>query len=61
MIVDLERNDFAKICIPESIKDKKLFDVEEYSTVFHLVSTIKGNLLRGVDLKRIIEATFPGG
>jgi len=61
MIVDLERNDFAKICIPESIKVKKLFDVEEYSTVFHLVSTIKGNLLRGVDLKRIIEATFPGG
>jgi para-aminobenzoate synthetase component 1 len=61
MIVDLERNDFAKICIPESIKVKKLFDVEEYSTVFHFASTIKGNLLRGVDLKRIIEATFPGG
>ncbi|ADQ05433.1 Anthranilate synthase [Caldicellulosiruptor owensensis OL] len=61
MIVDLERNDFAKICIPESIEVEKLFDVEEYSTVFHLVSTIKGNLLSGVDLKRIIEATFPGG
>jgi len=61
MIVDLERNDFAKICIPESIEVEKLFDVEEYSTVFHLVSTIKGNLLSDVDLKRIIEATFPGG
>jgi len=36
MIVDLERNDFAKICISESIKVKKLFDVEEYSTVIIL-------------------------
>lgn len=61
MIVDLERNDFAKICLPESIEVEKLFDIEEYSTVFHLVSTIKGKLLRGMDLKRIIEATFPGG
>lgn len=61
MIVDLERNDFAKICLPESIEVEKLFDVEEYSTVFHLVSTIKGKLLSGMDLKRIIEATFPGG
>jgi len=61
MIVDLERNDFAKICLPESIVVEKLFDVEEYSTVFHLVSTIKGKLLSGMDLKRIIEATFPGG
>ncbi|BCS80416.1 aminodeoxychorismate synthase component I [Anaerocellum diazotrophicum] len=61
MIVDLERNDFAKICLPESIEVVKLFDVEEYSTVFHLVSTIKGKLLKGMDLKRIIEATFPGG
>jgi len=61
MIVDLERNDFAKICLPESIEVEKLFDVEEYSTVFHLVSTIKGKLLNGMDLKRIIEATFPGG
>ena len=61
MIVDLERNDFAKICEPQSIEVIKLFDVEEYSTVFHLVSTIKGKLLNGMDLKRIIEATFPGG
>lgn len=61
MIVDLERNDFAKICIPESIEVEKLFDVEEYSTVFHLVSTIKGRLLNDVNLKKIIESTFPGG
>ncbi|MFN3699475.1 MAG: anthranilate synthase component I family protein, partial [Dictyoglomus sp.] len=61
MIVDLERNDFAKICLPNSIEVEKLFEVEEYSTVFHLVSTIKGILSPEVDFKRIIETTFPGG
>ncbi|AIS53107.1 anthranilate synthase component 1 [Thermoanaerobacter kivui] len=61
MIVDLERNDFAKICKPYSICVEKLFEVEEYSTVFHLVSTIKGELNRGIDFGDIIRATFPGG
>ncbi|MEW8996729.1 MAG: aminodeoxychorismate synthase component I [Thermoanaerobacter sp.] len=61
MIVDLERNDFAKICTPHTITVEKLFEVEEYSSVFHLVSTIKGDLKEGVELDSIIKATFPGG
>lgn len=61
MIVDLERNDFAKICVPHSINVKKLFELEEYSTVFHLVSTIEGVVKDNVTFEDIIKATFPGG
>ncbi|WP_027307765.1 aminodeoxychorismate synthase component I [Caloramator sp. ALD01] len=61
MIIDLERNDLSKICIPGTVKVESLFDVEEYSTVNHLVSTIQGKLLKNVGFKEIIEAMFPGG
>lgn len=42
MIVDLERNDLHRICELKSVKVEELFEVEAYSTVFHLVSTIVG-------------------
>jgi len=61
MIVDLERNDLAKICIPNSIEVEKLYDIEEFSTVYHLVSTISGNLKEDVCFSDIIKAMFPGG
>lgn len=61
MIVDLERNDFAKICLPHSINVKRLFELEEYSTVYHLVSTIEGILDNNITFEDIIKATFPGG
>ncbi|GFR34697.1 aminodeoxychorismate synthase component I [Thermobrachium celere] len=61
MIIDLERNDLSRICIPGTVRVESLFDVEEYSTVNHLVSTIQGKLLKDVGFKEIIEAMFPGG
>ncbi len=61
MIVDLERNDFAKICIPNTINVKRLFEIEEYSTVYHLVSTVEGKTKKDITFKDIIKATFPGG
>jgi para-aminobenzoate synthetase component I len=61
MIIDLERNDLSKICIPGSVKVEKLYEVEEYATVNHIVSTIKGVLLKDSGVKAIVKAMFPGG
>ena len=61
MIVDLERNDLNRVCEPGSVKVTELFTVEEYATVFHLVSDIEGTLLEGKNVMDLLEATFPGG
>lgn len=61
MIVDLERNDLHRICELKSVKVTELFEVEAYSTVFHLVSTIIGRLKEEFSFVDLIEATFPGG
>ena len=61
MIVDLERNDLSKVCKPNSVKVTELFKIEEYATVFHLVSTIEGELEEGVSAVKCIRECFPGG
>lgn len=61
MIVDLERNDLSKVCKPGTVKVTELFKLEEYSTVFHLVSTIKGELKDDATETQCIKACFPGG
>ena len=61
MIVDLERNDLNRVCKPGSVKVTELFTVEEYATVFHLVSSIEGELEEGKNAMDLLEATFPGG
>ena len=61
MIVDLERNDFSKVCKPSTVKVKELFALEEYATVFHLVSTIEGQLQDDVSAVKVMKECFPGG
>lgn len=61
MIVDLERNDLNKVCIPGTVKVTELFAVEEYATVFHLVANIVGELRQDFNVVDLIEAAFPGG
>ncbi|MEG0108882.1 MAG: chorismate-binding protein, partial [Lachnospiraceae bacterium] len=61
MIVDLERNDLSKLCEPHSIKVHELFKIEEYSTVYHLVSDISGKIKAKYNEIDCIRACFPGG
>ena len=61
MIVDLERNDLSKVCKPYSVKVTELFKLEEYSTVFHLVSTVVGEVKDKYTSVDCIKACFPGG
>jgi len=61
MIVDLERNDLNRVCIPGSVKVDELFAIESYATVHHLVSSISGVLEENLTAIDLIENTFPGG
>lgn len=61
MIVDLLRNDLAKISAPVSVKLKSLYDVEKYQTLFQMTSTIESVAPEGVDIVDMIKALFPCG
>ena len=61
MIVDLERNDLARVCEPGSIRWPELMDAQPLAGVEHMVSTVEGTLRDGVGLAELLEATFPGG
>jgi para-aminobenzoate synthetase component I len=61
MIVDLERNDLGKVCLPGSIAVEGLARVLTLPTVFHLATIVRGQLRSQVDFAELLRATFPGG
>ncbi len=61
MIVDLSRNDLARVCEPASIRVPQLCGLERYPFVIHLVSVITGRLQEGMEAVDLIRAAFPGG
>lgn len=61
MIVDLVRNDLGRVCSIGSVRVPALFELERHPTVFHLVSTITGELTEGKDVVDLLRASFPGG
>jgi para-aminobenzoate synthetase component 1 len=61
MIVDLLRNDIGRNCSAGSIHVDRLFELESFPTVHHLVSTISGELLPGRTAYDLLRDSFPGG
>ena len=61
MIIDLERNDVAKICKPGTRKVIQPRTIESYPTVFHAVATVAGQLRERIAFCDILKAMFPGG
>lgn len=61
MIVDLVRNDFARVALPGTVQVEKIFDIESYATVHQLVSTITARLPKQNMVMECIRSVFPGG
>jgi anthranilate synthase component 1 len=61
MLIDLERNDLGRVCMPGSVVVDELMAVESYAHVHHIVSNVRGRLRAGVTPGQVIAATFPGG
>ncbi len=61
MIVDLLRNDLGKTCEPGSIHVPRLFDLQSFSNVHHLVSEVCGHLKPDVQPLDVIRDCHPGG
>ena len=61
MIVDLERNDLSRICLPGSVEVPRLAECHSFPAVHHLVAQVRGRLRDPLSLQGLLHATFPGG
>jgi anthranilate synthase component I len=61
MLVDLARNDLGRVCVAGSVEVVDFMEVERYSHVMHLVSTVEGDLAAGRSAYDVLQATFPAG
>ena len=61
MLVDLERNDLSRVCVPGSVKVDEFMVLESYAHVHHIVSNVRGELADGISPGQVLAALFPGG
>ncbi len=61
MLIDLERNDLGRVCVPGSVTVDELMTLESYAHVHHIVSNVSGRLRAGTTPVDVIRAVFPGG
>ena len=61
MLIDLERNDLGRVCMPGSVEVDELMTVESYAHVHHIVSNVRGRLRAGTTPGEVIRAVYPGG
>lgn len=59
MIVDMARNDLARVCATGSVTVPRLLDVQPHPGVWHLVSTVAGTVQPAVDDTALLAAAFP--
>jgi para-aminobenzoate synthetase component I len=59
MIVDMARNDLGRVCTTGSVAVPQLLDVQPHPGVWHLVSTVTGQLAAGTDDDALLAAVFP--
>ena len=61
MLIDLERNDLGRVCVPGSVEVSELMCIESYAHVHHIVSNVRGRLRADVGPGDVLKAVFPGG
>jgi anthranilate synthase component 1 len=61
MLVDLARNDLLKVCTPGSVEVTEFMQVERFSHIMHLVSSVEGDLRPDAGAVDVFRATFPAG
>ncbi len=61
MLVDLARNDLGRVSAYGTVKVNRYMDVEKYSHVMHLVSSVEGKLKPNKDVFDALKSVFPAG
>ena len=61
MLVDLEKEDFARICAEDTVETNEFMVIERYSHVMHLVSNVRGTAADHLSNASIVKGVFPGG
>ncbi len=61
MLVDLARNDLSRVCVPGSVAVTEFMNVERFSHIMHLVSSVEGDVAAGMTPIDVFRATFPAG
>ena len=61
MLVDLARNDLSRVCVPGSVAVTEFMNVERFSHIMHLVSSVEGDIAPGMTPLDVFRATFPAG
>jgi anthranilate synthase component 1 len=61
MLIDLERNDLGRVCVPGTVHVDEYMSIESYAHVHHIVSNVSGRLREEASPIDVIRALFPGG
>ena len=61
MVVDLVRNDLAKVCKDGSVHVDELYGIYSFPQVHQMISTVSGELKENISFSEIVKASFPMG